>query len=100
MPHGIAYCVISCPNVVSHFDPDLKDIRDIGTSSIMDGLFIPSIPNDKTTMFHCNVIKQEEIRNNIKAYFTPNDEIKCLLLFSTRDLHKHLYNFLRELVPE
>lgn len=100
MPRGIAYCVISCPNVVSHFDPDLKDVRDIGSSSIMDGLFIPSIPNIKTAMFHCNVIKKEEISNNIKTYFKPNDEVKCLLLFSTKDLHKNLYNILRPLVPE
>ncbi|KAJ8967869.1 hypothetical protein NQ317_006185 [Molorchus minor] len=61
VPKSIDYCVISCPKVVSYFDAS-KDIKDIGLSSILDGMFIPKIPGIRTAMFYCNPSKKSNIR--------------------------------------
>lgn len=96
----VEYCVLSCPCVVSYFDSKMKEYGEIGLPSIMDGLFIPKIENIRTAMFHCNAVKKEDIENSIKPFIRPNEEVKCLLLFSTKDLSKSLFNLLKYLIPE
>lgn len=97
---GIQYCVLSCPSVVSYFDNKIKDINDVGLPSVMDGLFIPKIENIRTSMFYCNSRKKDDIQNSFKTFIKPNEEVKCILLFSTKDLHKSLLNILKYLLPE
>lgn len=96
----VEYCVLSCPNVVSYFDPRSKEFNDVGLPSIMDGIFIPKIENIRTAMFHCNAVKKEDIEDSIRPFIRPNEEVKCLLLFSTKDLSKSLFNLLKYLIPE
>lgn len=96
----VEYCVLSCPNVVSYFDAKSKDINDLGLPSIMDGLFIPKIQNIRTVMFHCNAVRKEDIESTIRPFIWPNEEVKCLLMFSTKDLSKSLINLLKYLIPE
>lgn len=85
---------------MSYFDSGTKDFNDVGLPSIMDGLFIPKIENVRTVMFHCNAVKKEDIEHSIRPYIKPNEEVKCLLLFSTKDLSKSLFNLLKYLLPE
>nr|XP_023017913.1 uncharacterized protein LOC111506921 [Leptinotarsa decemlineata] len=75
------------------------ELRDIGLASILDGLFLPKIENIKMTMFHCNPIK-DDIERLLTAYKEPNDEAKCLILFSTTDQRRTLYKLLKYIVPE
>lgn len=96
----VEYCVLSCPSVVSYFDPKSKAFNDVGLPSIMDGLFIPKIENIRTAMFHCNAVKKEDIENSIRPYIRENEEVKCLLLYATKDLSKSLINILKYLLPE
>lgn len=96
----VEYCVLSCPRVVSYFDPKSEAFNDVVRSSIMDGLFIPKIENIRTAMFHCNAVKKEDIENSIRPFIRQNEEVKCLLLFSTKDLSKSLLNILKYLIPE
>lgn len=96
----VEYCVLSCPNVVSYFDLKSKDLNDVGQPSIMDGLFIPKIKNIRTAMFHCNAVNKKDIEDSIKPFIRPEEEVKCLLLFSTKDLSKSLSNLLKYLIPE
>lgn len=96
----VEYCVLSCPCVMSYFDSKTKDYSEVGLPSIMDGLFIPKIKNIRTAMFHCNSVKKEDIEKSIRPFIKPNEEVKCLLLFSTKDLSKSLFNLLKYLIPE
>ncbi|KAJ8929276.1 hypothetical protein NQ314_018069 [Rhamnusium bicolor] len=99
VPRSVDYCVISCPKVISYFDGS-KGIKDIGIGSILDGLFIPKIPNIRTEMFHCNPVKKDNIKKSIEPYIKSNEEVKCLLLFCTTGLNKSIYNLLEYLIPE
>lgn len=102
----VEYCVLSCPRVVSYFDPKSKALNTISPFCFMDGLFIPKIENIRTAMFHCNAVEKEDIENSIRPFIRQNEEVKCLLLFSTRDLSKltkdlskSLLNILKYLIP-
>nr|XP_023017848.1 uncharacterized protein LOC111506863 [Leptinotarsa decemlineata] len=99
IPKNVDYCAISCPRVVSFFDRKSTEFRDIGLASILDGLFLPKIENIKMATFYCNPIK-DDIERVLTAYKEPNDEAKCLLLFSTTNQERTLHNLLKYMVPE
>ncbi|KAG5891714.1 hypothetical protein JTB14_016097 [Gonioctena quinquepunctata] len=99
IPKNVDYCVISCPKVVSYFSPKLLDFRDVGLASIIDGLFLPKIPNIRIATFHCDPLK-DHIDSVVETYMNPNHEVKCILLFSTTDHKKTLYEFLKHVVHE
>ncbi|XP_056643659.1 uncharacterized protein LOC130449715 isoform X1 [Diorhabda sublineata] len=97
VPYKTNYCVISCPKVISLFNIKGKNLCQ---ASYFDGLFFPNIPNIRMTMFHCNPVKKENLQNITEAYINSNEEIKCLLMFSTTDQKKSIYNLLKLLIPE
>lgn len=91
--------MLSCPSVISYFDSKTREFNDCVLPSIMDGLFIPKIENIRTAMFHCNAVKKEDIENSLRPFIKQNEEVRCLLLFSTKDLSKSLFNILKYLIP-
>ncbi|CAG9854487.1 unnamed protein product [Phyllotreta striolata] len=97
IPHNTDYCVISCAKVTSLFDTNTKNLYH---ASYFDGLFFPKIPKIRTTMFHCNTFDSSNIQSTVETYIKSNEEIKCLLMFSTTDQKKSLYNLLKKLIPE
>ncbi|XP_028129822.1 uncharacterized protein LOC114325886 [Diabrotica virgifera virgifera] len=97
VPQKTDYCVISCAKVISYFDSKSKNIC---KASYFDGLFFPKIPNVRMTMFYCNPVKKDGIQKVVDTYINPNEEVKCLLMFSTTDQKKPLYNLLKALIPE
>ncbi|CAH1102167.1 unnamed protein product [Psylliodes chrysocephalus] len=97
VPRNTDYCIISCPKVISHFH---KNSKNLCKASFFDGLFIPKIPKIRTAMFHCNPVRKNEIRSTVESNIHSHEEIRCLLMFSTTDQKKALYNLLKELIPE
>ncbi|XP_018569015.1 uncharacterized protein LOC108909237 [Anoplophora glabripennis] len=97
VPQNINYCLISCPKVVSYFDVIKKE--DVGCGSVLDGLFLPKIPKIRTAMFHCNPLKKD-LRKYLESHIKSTEEVKCLLLFCTKNLNKSIYNLLKVLIPE
>lgn len=100
IPEGVEYCVLSCPRVNSYFDLNIKEVVDLSCPSAMDGLFIPKIKNIRSTMFYCNTAKADHIPSQLAKYIDEDEEVKCLLMFSTTDLSRSLVNFMKYLIPE
>ncbi|CAH1967034.1 unnamed protein product [Acanthoscelides obtectus] len=98
IPQNTDYCVLSCAKVVSCFEAP-KEQRSSPSCDIIVGLIIPKIPNVRTAMFHYKVNKKDA--TEIGQYVRENDQVKCLLMFSTRNLNKSAYNgLLTILIPE
>lgn len=87
VPKNVQYCAIACTEVLS-INNECKP-----TSSIYQGLFIPVIPNVRSTMFHYSPTNAESLDRVLKE----NERVKCLLIFTQKYKSKPIASFLSKL---
>ncbi|VEN55868.1 unnamed protein product [Callosobruchus maculatus] len=97
IPQNIDYCVLSCAKVVSSFEEPPIEQESSNVCNIIDGLIIPKIHNVRTAMFHIKPNKKDTT-DIIRQYIREDDQVKCLLMFSTRSLSRFAYSGLLSLL--